>query len=243
MGWFELSVAAVSIVAGAVAALAGFGIGSLLTPLLALSMGTRIAVAAVSIPHAVGTAIRFWRLRSFVDWPVMRDFGLASAAGGLAGAFSYGAASGSALGVVFGALLVFVAFAEFTGVMRRVRLGRGLAYAAGALSGFFGGMVGNQGGVRAAGLLAFDVRKEAFVATATAIALIVDAARLPVYFAAEWQEIAARWPIVVLGTAGVIAGTLAGERLLGWVPHAVFRRVVAAIVGLLGLSFLWRALA
>ncbi|HEU4414943.1 MAG TPA: hypothetical protein VFT65_09200 [Candidatus Angelobacter sp.] len=37
--------------AGAIASLAGFGIGSVLTPLLALSVGTKQAVVAVSIPH------------------------------------------------------------------------------------------------------------------------------------------------------------------------------------------------
>jgi uncharacterized membrane protein YfcA len=51
--------------AGAVAAVAGFGIGSLLTPTLALATGTgtKLAVAAISIPHLVGTAQRFWILR------------------------------------------------------------------------------------------------------------------------------------------------------------------------------------
>jgi uncharacterized membrane protein YfcA len=239
---FDLLVASVSVAAGAIASLAGFGIGSLLTPLIAFSSGTKVAVALVSIPHAVGTAIRFWRLRSFVDWRVMRQFGLASAAGGFAGAFSYRAAPGRALSVLFGALLLFVAVAEFTGFMRRVRFGRGAAYAAGAVSGFFGGMVGNQGGIRAAGLLAFDIRKEAFVATATSIALLVDAARMPVYFVSEWPEIAVRWPLVILATLGVVAGTLAGERLLGWMPQTAFRRTVAAIIGLLGASFLWRSL-
>jgi hypothetical protein len=240
--WFDLSVAAVGVLAGAVASLAGFGIGSLLTPLLALSMGTKLAVAAVSIPHVAGTALRFWRLRSFIDRAVLWHFGLASAAGGLAGAVSYRAATGGALGIVFGSLLVFVAVAEFTGLMERVRFGRRGAYLAGALSGFFGGLVGNQGGVRAAALLAFDLRKEAFVATATAIALAVDAARMPVYLAGEWGGVFARWPIVLVATASVVAGTLVGERALGWIPATLFRRTVAAVIGLLGLSFLRAAL-
>src|SRR5262249_44587442 len=50
----------VAVAAGAIASVAGFGIGSLLTPLLAWPLGTRLAVAAVSIPHLVGTALRFW---------------------------------------------------------------------------------------------------------------------------------------------------------------------------------------
>lgn len=39
-----------AIVAGAIASLAGFGIGSVLTPLLAMSAGAKEAVIAVSIP-------------------------------------------------------------------------------------------------------------------------------------------------------------------------------------------------
>ena len=37
----------VAIIAGAIAAMSGFGIGSLLTPLLAVHYGTKLAVAMV----------------------------------------------------------------------------------------------------------------------------------------------------------------------------------------------------
>jgi uncharacterized membrane protein YfcA len=53
--------------AGALASVTGFGIGSLLTPLLALQVDTRLAVAAISIPHVIGTALRFWLLAGGVD--------------------------------------------------------------------------------------------------------------------------------------------------------------------------------
>jgi hypothetical protein len=55
-----------------------------------------------------------------------------------------------------------------------MRFGRITGYMAGALSGLFGGLVGNQGGIRSAALMGFDINKEAFVATATAIGLVVD---------------------------------------------------------------------
>lgn len=52
-----------ALVAGAIASIAGFGIGSILTPLLSLWLGTKLAVAAVSIPHFIGTALRFSLIR------------------------------------------------------------------------------------------------------------------------------------------------------------------------------------
>jgi len=103
-----------------------------------------------------------------------------------------------------------------------------------------GGLVGNQGGIRAAAMLGFGVPKESFVATATAIALFVDAARLPVYFATQWQEMARIWPLVAIATAGVVVGTAFGTRLLGWLPERIFRRVVAALLAALGVYMLAR---
>ena len=224
-----------ALIAAAVAAVAGFGIGSILTPVLAIQVGTKLAVAAVAIPHFVGTAQRFWILRRHVDREVVLRFGLTSALGGLAGALLHATATSSALDVVFGLLLVLAGISELTGWMRRVRWGRRAAWVAGALSGVLGGLVGNQGGIRAASMLGFQVPKESFVATATAIGLFVDAARLPVYLATQGPEIARLWDLLLVAIAAVILGTALGTRLLARVPPPAFRRVVATLLLLLGL--------
>ena len=240
---YESAVLVCALVAGAVASVSGFGIGSLLTPLLALHAGTKTAVAAVSIPHLVGTVIRFWWLRASLDRGVLWRFGLMSAAGGLAGALLNARASSPALTSVLAALLVFAGIAQLTGQAQRWRFHGSVAWIAGAVSGFFGGLVGNQGGIRSAAMLGFDLPKERFVATATAIALLVDAARMPVYVVVERAQVAAIWPLVLLATAGVVAGTLAGARLLKNVPEDRFKPLVGAIILLLGIAMLWRGVA
>lgn len=240
---FESVLICVSVAAGAVASVAGFGIGSLLTPLLALQVGTKTAVAAVSVPHLIGTFIRFWRLRAHLDRSVLWRFGLTSAAGGLAGALLNASAPSPALAVVLGTLLVFAGAAQLTGHAQRFRLKGSLAWVAGAASGLFGGLVGNQGGIRSAAMLGLDLTKERFVATATAIALCVDAARMPVYVIVEREQVAAIWPLLLLATVGVVAGTLVGERLLARVSARRFRQVVGAIILLLGIATLIRGRA
>ena len=219
---------------GAIAAVAGFGIGSVLTPALALETGTKLAVAAVAIPHFVGTVQRFWLLRRHVERRLLLGFGLASAAGGLAGALAHTWLSSRMLAVVFGVLLILAATAEFTGWIQKRQWGQRTAWIAGLVSGAFGGLVGNQGGIRSAAMLGFEVPKESFVATATAIALFVDVARLPVYLATQWHEIAALWPLLAVATLGVVAGTALGTRVLGRLPQRAFRRVVAALLLVLG---------
>ena len=51
MAIFQFALFAASLAAGAIAAISGFGIGSVLTPVVSLHVDTKLAVAVVSIPH------------------------------------------------------------------------------------------------------------------------------------------------------------------------------------------------
>jgi uncharacterized protein len=240
---FELAVLIVSFFAGGVAAVAGFGIGSLLTPVLALRMPTSVAVAAVAFPHFVGTLLRFLRLRLHVDRRVLAGFGLASAAGGLAGALLQSRLGDPALELIFGGLLLLAGLSELSGLTRRVRLGTTGAWMAGAASGMFGGLVGNQGGIRTAALLHFQLTRDAFIATATAIALAVDLARMPVYLAVHHSALAKQLGLIALATPGVVIGTWAGTVLLRRLPERTFRTAVAVLLLTLGIAMLYRGIA
>jgi len=236
----ELLVALVALAAGAIAAISGFGIGSLLTPLLAAWVGTKVAVAAVAIPHFAATAYRFWILRAHVDRKVLMSFGLTSAAGGLAGALLHAHASNPSLTLIFGIILVFVGGMGMTGLAENLRFSGWRAWLAGAVSGFLGGLVGNQGGLRSGAMLGFDVSKEAFIATATATGLLVDVARLPVYLVTQGSDILSIWPLVLIATLGTVVGTVAGATLLRRIPTPLYRRVVSVIILALGVFMLTR---
>lgn len=240
MTLFLVIVGIVAVLAGAIASVSGFGIGSLLTPLLAVRVGTKLAVAAVSLPHVAATAFRFWLLRQHVDRRLLWSFGLMSAAGGLVGALLHAYADSPALAVVFAVLLICTGMMGLTGLSERLRFRGWVAWVAGAASGALGGLVGNQGGIRSAAMLGFDVPKHAFIATATAVGLIVDGARLPVYLVTQGQEIADQWPFLLVATAGVIVGTVAGERFLRLLPEALYRRLVAGLVLTLGVFMLFQ---
>ncbi len=107
---------AIGVAAGAVASIVGFGIGSLLTPFFLVRMGGRLAVAAVSLPHMLGTIVRLAMLRRAVDRRILLSFGLASAAGGLAGALLHSRIGDLGLTVVFALLLVFSGLTGLTGL-------------------------------------------------------------------------------------------------------------------------------
>jgi uncharacterized membrane protein YfcA len=200
----------------------------------ALETDTKTAVAAVSVPHLTATAFRLWLLRADVNREVLIRFGLPSAAGGLAGAALHTALASVALTAIFAALLIFAGAMGLAGVSRRFRLTGPAATVGGGLSGLLGGLVGNQGGIRSAALLEFTLPRHQFVATATAIALIIDTARMPFYFATEAGEIGEVWELVLIATAGVLVGTVAGAYVLRRIPETLFQRAVSALILALG---------
>lgn len=226
------------ILSGATAAISGFGIGSLLTPLLATRYGMSLAVAAVSIPHAIATALRCWRLRTWIDWSVLRSFGVLSAVGGLAGALLYSGFDSLVLTRVLGVLLIATGIAAVSEWVKRINPRGVSAHLLGLASGFFGGIAGNQGGLRAGALMAFRLSPLALVATATATGLAVDAARMPVYLATTGSALVPLAAPIGAATVGVIIGTLIGERLLMGLSARAFRIVVGAFIGLLGVWLL-----
>ena len=235
---FFIAVFVVAILSGATASVVGFGIGSLMTPLLATRFGTATAVALVMLPHAVATAVRCWRLRAHVDRHVLVRFGLLSAAGALAGALLYTRLGPGALTRLLGALLLLTAVAQLTGWASRWQPQGGLVTLFGLLSGFFGGIAGNQGGLRSAALTAFALPPLGLVATATATGLLVDAARAPVYLWHSGPVLLMLWAPIAVATAGVLIGTVLGERLLLGLSPRQFGQTMGAAIGLLGIWLL-----
>lgn len=232
---FDLLVIIGSFVAGGIASVAGFGVGSILTPILALTAGTKVAVAAVSIPHLFATALRFWMIRQHIDKKVLLHFGILSAIGGLIGAILNSIFNPTALTLTFGIILMFAGFTGVSGVNEKFNFKHKTAWFMGALSGLLGGLVGNQGGIRSAALLGFNVDRNTFIATATAVGLIVDGARMPVYLSAQGAEVFEQSRFLILSTIFVLIGTVFGMLVLKRLSEKVFKRSVSALILILGI--------
>ncbi len=237
---FPILLALVALIVGGIASLAGFGIGSLLTPMLGLKTGISLAVAAVSIAHLCGTAMRFFFLRKYINRKVLISFGLTSAVGGLTGALLHNTFQNIVLTIILGCLLVLAGILGLTGLSEKLKFKGPVAWLAGGVSGLFGGLVGNQGGIRSAALFGFELDKNQFVATATGIALMVDVVRVPVYLAVQWSQIISVWQYILIMITAVIVGTFAGKKVLEKLPEPVFKKSVAAIILAVGTFVLVR---
>src|SRR5687768_3080282 len=110
---------------------------------MAMESKASLAVVAVSIPHVVATAYRLWLVRTHIDLKLLRSFGVMSAVGGLGGAALGFFLDSRWLELVLAGLLLFVGLGGLVGYTKKLRFSGPAAWAAGVVSGFLGGLVGN----------------------------------------------------------------------------------------------------
>jgi len=108
----------------------------------------------------------------------------------------------------------------------------------GVASGFVAGLIGTGGAIRSMCLMAFGLPRDAYIGTSAAIALVVDATRIPVYVTEQF--IPGRMvPVVVSLIGAAFAGAWVGRRLVQRVSPVAFQRFVLAMLALMGTRFLW----
>ena len=107
------------------------------------------------------------------------------------------------------------------------------------LSGFFGGLSGNQGALRSAFLVKHGLEKSVFVATTVAISSLVDITRLSVYSAnflnLNYSDF---YQLGFFSVISAVAGSFIGNKLLKKVTIQQIKKIVALLLILLGISLL-----
>lgn len=251
-------VAVVSLLASGLTLFSGFGLGTLLMPAFALVFPVPVAIAATAVVHLANNLFKLGLLGRHADWPVALRFGVPAALASLLGALTMVAVAASdkaldysAFGrsmtttpvdLVIGLLITAFAVLELRGRLQGLRISAGLLPLGGLVSGFFGGLSGNQGALRSAFLIKAGLDKQAFVATGVVSAVMVDTVRIGVYgsaFAASGLDAAIAGPgapLVLLACIAAFLGAYIGKRLLGKVTLLAVRRIVAIGMVLVGIG-------
>jgi uncharacterized membrane protein YfcA len=112
-------------------------------------------------------------------------------------------------------LLIFFTLMDVIPKLKNITFNKKYLSLGGALSGFFGGLSGNQGALRSVFLIKAGLSKEAFVATGVAVSTAVDMTRLSVYFN-RLSNINTQSNITSLlfALSGALIGTWLGNSLL-----------------------------
>ena len=220
----------------------GFGLGTILTPVFLIFYDVKIAILIVAVVHLSNNLLKISLFSRYISFDILKRFGALTLIGAFIGAFLQGKMDSSLVKILLGASLIFIGLKEISGFGEKLRLPKKIDFIGGFLSGLLGGFVGNQGAVRSAYLLNYNIPKETFVATAAIIASVVDVTRIPVYMFNNKDVLANNWILLLITTVSAFAGTFAGKRFLKKISVKTFKIYVAATVIIIGILLSFRIL-
>lgn len=252
-------VSIVALLASGLTLFSGFGLGTILMPAFALFFPVPVAVAAAAVVHLANNLFKLSLLGRQANWAVAWRFGLPAILTAFLGAglllylsdlpvlasYQVGGLKSQVtlLKLVIGALIVGFATLElFPALEGRMKISGKSLPLGGALSGFFGGLSGNQGAFRSAFLLRAGLGKEAFVATGVVCAALVDMSRLLVYglelLGGRMDQLnsSGAWSQAAVATLAAFLGAYLGKRLLKKVTMSFVQRLVGVMLMAIGLG-------
>lgn len=209
----------------------GFGLGTILTPVFAIFFPVDLAIALTGVVHFLNNIFKLFLIGGKADKQVVIRFGIPAFVAALLGAYLLlrvttlePLATYSFWGntyaitpvkLIIAVLLIGFALMEAVPYFKNLQFGQDKLFIGGLLSGFFGGLSGNQGALRSAFLIKAGLSKEAFIATGIVIACIVDFSRLGVYMTRFSRSgLQENLPLVIAATVSAFIGAYAGSRLL-----------------------------
>lgn len=226
----------------------GFGLGTVLMPVIAIFLPLPIAIWLTAIVHLAHNLLKSWLLWKAINWSVVVRFGGAALIASIPGALLLKGLSAfvpikeyvilslhakiSILHISIGLLLILFATAEmFPNRILRIKN----LFIGGAISGFFGGLSGNQGAFRSIFLVNTTLNKEALIGTNAIIATAVDMARLVTY-GLVFRHLLIRIdvPLLIIALASALGGICLGVVLLQKVTISFIQKVIVALLYALG---------
>ncbi len=231
----------------------GFGLGTILMPVFAIFFPVDVAIALTGVVHLLVNLFKLLLVGAHARIEVVLKFGIPAFLAALVGAYLLVRISDleplhryfiggreffiTPVKLIVAVLVIFFALMEAVPRFKHIEFGSKHLFLGGILSGFFGGLTGNQGALRSAFLIKSGLTKEAFIATGIVIACIVDISRLGVYFS-RFSAIGLdeNLTLLVAATASAFTGAFIGSKLLKKVTLEAVQLIVTIMLVLLSLA-------
>ncbi len=251
-----LIICTVALVASGLTLFSGFGLGTILTPVFAIFFPVPVAVGATAIVHLANNLFKIFLVGKSSNKKIIVAFGVPAVIAALLGAFflncvavfpaiaSYDLAGRvheiTVVKLVIGLIIVIFATLEMAPGFQKIAFEEKYLPLGGALSGFFGGLSGNQGALRSMFLIKAGISKEEFIGTNVILAVIVDLARLLVYgvgfYSMHFKVLNDLGGLVVAAVLAAFIGAYFGKQLLKKVTLPMIQVLVGVMLIVLGLA-------
>jgi uncharacterized membrane protein YfcA len=242
----------VAFLASALTLYSGFGLGTILLAAFSIFFPVPVAVGATAVVHLLNNLLKGALLGRSADWRIVARFGLPAIPAAVAGAWllTYlggtsrlyewsmgGAAYGpTGAGFTIGALMIGFAALELQPWFQRLSAPPRMMPVGGVVTGFVGGLTGQQGAFRSMFLMRCNLEPGRFIATGVLIAVLVDMSRIPIYAATIGKGglEGADWRLIAFATLCAFAGAFIGARYLTKATIGIVRATVAGLMFVIG---------
>ncbi|MBI3412861.1 MAG: sulfite exporter TauE/SafE family protein [Candidatus Aenigmarchaeota archaeon] len=232
----ELTLLAAAFISEIIGTAVGFGSSTIFLPLALFFVDFKTALVLVAFFHLSGNIGRITFFRKFIDFKIALSFGVPSIILSMAGAYLATQLSPSVFRIILGAFLIIFSIMSLSKHNIKLPSKGPSILIGGALSGFLAGLVGTGGVLRGAFLTAVNLAKNRYVATAAAVAMMTDLARIPVYVSSGFLAREFHYYIPMLFLVAV-AGSYIGKKIVSAIPQKIFRKVVLVAIFLVSVKF------
>ncbi|MEE3035370.1 MAG: sulfite exporter TauE/SafE family protein [Bacteroidota bacterium] len=233
----------------------GFGLGTILTPIMMLYFPVEIAIAFTGVVHFSNNIFKLFIIGKKASKEVLVKFGIPAVLAAFAGSYllfefdsnnifySYSLNSKimevSMIKFIVSALLIVFALFDLIPYFSKLKFGNKIMPFGGFLSGFFGGLTGNQGALRSAFLIKTGLKKEVFIGTTVVISSFVDLTRLSMYASNLLNfDLSTYFSLAFYSITSGIIGSFLGLNLLKKITYKFIRTLVACLIISLALGLL-----
>ena len=250
-----LVIALAALLASCLTLFSGFGLGTLLMPVVAIFFPLDVAIAMTAMVHFSNNIFKLGLMGLNADRDVVLRFGIPAIVASLLGAllltqlshlgpiheYTFAGSTYSIMPVklVIGIVIIVFVALELSPAFAALSFDRRFLPLGGCISGFFGGLSGHQGAFRSMFLIKAGIGKEQFIATGVVLAVLVDITRMLVY---GWEAATAPknvdWPAVVIATVAAFAGAFIGARLIKKLTITAVQRIVSALLIVVGVGLM-----
>lgn len=231
-----------ALLAEIVGTISGFGSSILFVPLASIVLDFKVVLGITAVFHVFSNLSKIYLFQKGIDKQIALKLGIPAVLFVTLGAWltNYIPQKEIELGMNF--IIFSIALYMMSGHHKRIKESNTNLYLGGTLSGFFAGLIGTGGAIRGITLAAFNLEKDAFIATSAIIDMGVDVSRAGVYIASGYfqQEHVILIPFLIIIS---IAGSYAGKRILNYIPEKTFQYIVLGVILLTsliqGVRYFW----
>lgn len=231
----------------------GFGLGTILTPVMIIFFPVEVAIALTGIVHLLNNLFKITLTGKQINWKTGLKFGIPAIIGAFIGAellmlipetrvlYSYSIGQKifqiTPIKLTIAVLMVVFALFEVVPYLKNIQFKENKLYIGGLTSGFFGGLSGNQGALRSAFLLRCGLSKTEFISTGIMIACLIDFTRLSVYFSrfvkVDFQQNSL---LLIVAVLFAFSGAYFGNKALKKITLEFIRWTVTIMISLLAIA-------